>query len=50
MKRKNKKNILRDLTLNELVLLIEEYNKKHNTQLTYGKFCEFLYSGRVKLN
>lgn len=51
-KKKNRtrnKRITIDIPLRELTAVIENYNREHKTQYTYGKFVELVKSGMIKL-
>lgn len=46
-KRKLKKT--RDISIDQMVSIIEEYNRKHGTKYTYGQFVELAESGKIKV-
>lgn len=47
-KKPKQKRIKIDLSINEVVGLMEQYNREHKTRYTYGQFVELLHSGRIK--
>lgn len=46
---KKKENKKKAPSLIEYMLLVEQYNKKHGTMHTYGKFQELIQAGKIKL-
>lgn len=39
----------RNLSINQIIALLEEYNRKHGTKYTYGQFVELAESGKINV-
>ena len=48
LKREEKRKQRKSTPLDELCAEIREYNKKHGTRLSYGKYKTLLHFGKVK--
>lgn len=48
MRKKKKQKI--NLSLSEIIHLLEKYNSKHKTHYTYGQFIDLIHSKKIQFD